>query len=173
MKPDGGGSSSPVLAKGCLCRALSMLALLPSLAGAVNSTVYLSVTVVDKPACVINGEQAIVVDFGDELFTNRVDGNHYLRTLDFTLECRSNRKNAMKMKLAGSATAFDGSALQTNQADLGIALRANGQPLTINSWLNFTYPDRPLLQAVPVKRAGGVLKGGVFSAGATLLVDYQ
>lgn len=173
MKSDGCGSFGTRVGKWRLCAGLMVPFLFPSLAGAVNSTVYLSVTVVDKPACVINGDRTILVDFGDELFTNRVDGEHYLKTLDFTLECKSNRKNAMKMKLAGNATAFDGSALQTNQADLGIALRANGRPLPINSWLNFTYPDRPLLQAVPVKRPGGVLQGGVFSVGATLLVDYQ
>ncbi|MFQ6791104.1 fimbrial protein [Serratia marcescens] len=173
MKSDGCGSFGTRVGKWRFCAGLMAPFLFPSLAGAVNSTVYLSVTVVDKPTCVINGDRALLVDFGDELFTNRVDGEHYLKTLDFTLECKSNRKNAMKMKLAGNATAFDGSALQTNQADLGIALRANGRPLPINSWLNFTYPDRPLLQAVPVKRSGGVLQGGVFSVGATLLVDYQ
>ncbi|HIH8985062.1 TPA: fimbrial protein [Serratia marcescens] len=149
MKSDGCGGFWARVGKWCRCIGLMVPVLFPSLAGAVNSTVYLSVTVVDKPACVINGDQTLLVDFGDELFTNRVDGEHYLKTLDFTLECRSNRKNAMKMKLAGNATAFDGSALQTNQADLGIALRANGRPLPINSWLNFTYPDRPCCRPCP------------------------
>lgn len=173
MQSDGKGRCWSMVGKRCLCAGVIVSALFPSLACAVNSTVYLSVTVVDKPACKINGDQALFVDFGDDLFTSQVDGERYLKKLDYTLDCKSNRKNAMKMKLVGSATPFDGSALQTNQADLGIALRANGRPLTINSWLNFTYPDGPVLQAVPVKRPGGVLEGGVFSVGATLLVDYQ
>jgi len=79
----------------------------------------------------------------------------------------------MKLMVMGNQTFFDTSALQTNIADFGIALRANGQPLTINNWVQFTYPDKPVLQAVPVKKAGATLTGGEFNAGATLMVAYQ
>ncbi|WP_368734406.1 fimbrial protein, partial [Enterobacter cloacae] len=82
--------------------------------------------------------------------TTDVDGQNHLTTVDYTLECESGSSNAMKMAIMGSPTAFDGSALQTNITDFGIALKANGMPLTINNWLNFTYPDKPVLQAVPV-----------------------
>lgn len=149
--------------------ALMAMALFNPVTQAATSNIYISVTVVDKPACTVNNNQTINVDFGDDLFTNRVDGSNYIKTLD----CKNNVRNAMKMKIVGSATAFDGSALQTNKTDLGVALRAEGRPLLINSWLNFTYPAQPLLQAVPVKRAGSTLTAGGFSAGATLMVDYQ
>lgn len=136
------------------------------------TTINISGTVIAPLSCVINDNQLIEVNFGSDLVTTRVDGNRYIKTLDYTLTCKNN-PNAIKMKFQGVATSFNKSALQTGQADLGIALIANGQPMPINSWLNFNYPNKPLLQAVPVKRSGGELKAGDFSAGATLMVAYQ
>jgi type 1 fimbria pilin len=156
---------------GVLCTAVSALYALGAVAA--TSTVMITVTVIAPPACTINGDQVIDVDFGSELLTTRIDGSNYLRTVDYSLECKDNTSNAMKLQIQGTPTAFDGSALQTNMADLGIALKANGTALTINDWVNFTYPDKPVLQAVPVKLAGSTLSGGDFSAGATLMVDYQ
>lgn len=143
--------------------------------GAVADTalVTIKVTVVAPPPCTINGDQVINVDFGSDVVTSRVDGVNYLKTVDYSLECKNHTRNAMKMKLQGHATAFDRSALQTNMTDLGIALKANGSALTVNDWINFTYPEKPSLQAVPVKMAGVTLAGGDFSAGATLMVNYQ
>ncbi|WP_421105896.1 fimbrial protein [Serratia marcescens] len=134
--------------------------------------VTVKVTVVTAPPCTINGDRVIEVDFGD-VIVPRVDGNQYLKTVDYSLECKGQLANAMKLAVQGIPTAFDNTALQTNVMDFGIALRANGQPLAINSWMNFTYPNKPTLQAVPVKRAGADLPGGEFSAGATLMVLYQ
>ncbi|WP_411748908.1 fimbrial protein [Serratia marcescens] len=138
------------------------------------STVTVSVTVQMPPPCVINGNRTIEVDFG-ELLTVSVNGSNYKKRVDYTLECSGRQSNAMQMKIQGNATSFDATALQTNISDFGVALRANGQPLNINSWLKFTYSDNqtPLLEAVPVKKAGKTLPGGAFIADATLLVAYQ
>jgi hypothetical protein len=137
------------------------------------TTVTVKVRVVAPPPCVINGDKVIDVDFGSNVVTTKVDGVNNLQTLNYTLECQNYTSNAMKLQVKGTPMAFDGSALQTNVADFGIALRADGQPLMINKWLNFTYPSKPVLQAVPVKKAGATLNSGSFSAGATLMVDYQ
>ncbi|MBI6151089.1 fimbrial protein [Serratia surfactantfaciens] len=136
------------------------------------TNVTVSVTVLEIPSCVINGNRTIEVDFG-EILTVSVDGTKYMKDIDYTLECSGSKSNAMQMRVQGNATSFDDSALQTNISDFGVALRANSQPLRINSMLKFTYPDKPLLQAVPVKKAGKKLPGGAFSVGATLLVAYQ
>ncbi|RJF53920.1 fimbrial protein [Serratia inhibens] len=138
-----------------------------------TAIVTIKVTVIVPPPCIINGDRVIDVDFGSDVVTSRVDGTNYLKTVDYTLVCQGNTSNAMKLQIQGIPTAFDSSALQTNMADLGIALKANGSALTVNDWVNFTYPNKPLLQAVPVKKAGVTLTGGDFSAGATLLVHYQ
>lgn len=137
-----------------------------------SATVTVSVTVLEAPSCVINGNRTIEVDF-EEVLTVSVDGNRYLKNVDYTLECSGIKSNAMQMMVVGNVSRFDASALQTNVYDFGVALRANGQPLNINRWLKFTYPNKPLLQAVPVKAAGAKLPGGAFTAGATLLVAYQ
>ncbi|HIE1345155.1 TPA: fimbrial protein [Serratia marcescens] len=163
---------SAMLRNKVCCGLVGLLILVPMWASAVT-TVAVKVTVVAAPPCIINGDQIIDVDFGNELLTTKIDGNNYIKTVDYSLECKDNTSNAMKLKVQGNATTFDVSALQTNMADLGVALKANGAALTINGWVNFTYPDKPVLQAVPVKRAGSTLSGGDFSAGATLMVDYQ
>lgn len=156
-------------------RGLFSIALLHA-SGAVagnTATVQVKVTVIAPPPCAINGDRVIDVDFGSDVVTSKVDGVNYLRAVDYSLDCQGGSSNAMKLQVQGTPTAFDSSALQTNVADFGIALRANGQLLVINDWVKFTYPQKPLLQAVPVKRAGATLAGGDFSAGATLMVAYQ
>lgn len=140
---------------------------------AATSIVEIQVTVFAPPPCVINGNRTIDVDFGSNVLTNKVDGTNYLKAVDYSLDCQSDTSNAMKLLIQGNQSSFDTSALQTNISDFGVALRANGQPLVINNWINFTYPDKPMLQAVPVKKSGAALAGGEFSSGATLLVAYQ
>ncbi|WP_273855340.1 fimbrial protein [Serratia liquefaciens] len=159
------------------CRKVAMLLCgllitLPPLAMGTNTaTVTVKVTVVTQP-CTINGDRLIEVDFGD-VVGPRVNGANYVMPVNYSLECTGNISNAMKMLIQGNPTVFDDAALQTNVTDFGIALRANGKPLRINDWLNFNYPNKPLLEAVAVKRAGATLAGGAFSAGATLVVAYQ
>lgn len=163
----------PCLGKsyGALALAAAGLAFIPA-GQAATAPIYISGTITSKPQCVINGNQTIRVEFGNDLLTTKVDGSNYIRQVDYTLECSNNSKNAMKMKVVGTAASFNNSAIQSNRTNLAIALRANGSPLTIGSWLNFTYPNKPLLQAVPVK-GSGTLSAGAFSAAATLMVDYQ
>lgn len=160
-------------AKQALVFGLALSATLFSVSNHAATTINITGTVIAPLSCVINDNQTITVDFGNDLVTTRVDGSNYMKTVDYTLVCKNNTSNAIKMKIEGSATSFNNSALQTEQADLGIELHAGGQPLPINSWLNFTYPNKPLLEAVPVKRTGGALEAGAFSAAATLMVDYQ
>ncbi|MEE4411540.1 MULTISPECIES: fimbrial protein [Serratia] len=137
-----------------------------------NTPVTVSVTVLSPP-CVINGGRVIEVDFGNEIIITRIDGSNYIQTVDYSLECKGNSSNAMKLQVQGNATVFEQGALQTSVADLGIALKANGAALAVNDWVDFTYPNVPQLQAVPIKRAGATLNGGEFAASATLKVDYQ
>ncbi|HIE1062982.1 TPA: fimbrial protein [Serratia marcescens] len=138
-----------------------------------DTSISISGTVMAAPSCVINGNELIFVDFGRNVVTTLVDGENYLREVNYTLECKNNTTNALKMQVQGNVTAFNGSAVQTTKSDLGVALHINGQPMTINRWYTFTYPNKPLLQAVPVKRPGSTLTVGGFNAGATLNVDYQ
>lgn len=150
-----------------------VLAALPMLAcAAPSATVTVKVTVVAPPPCVINDDRPVEVEFGD-VMTTRVDGDNYKMPVNYTLSCTGGTSNAMKLQVKGNGAAFDATVLQTNKTGLGIELRQGDGKLAVNSWLNFTYPNKPELWAVPVKQAGTTLTGGEFSAGATMAMDYQ
>lgn len=149
-----------------------MLAIAPLMAGAVTSMVTVQVTVLAPPPCVINDDRPIEVDFG-EVMTTRVNGVNYRRPVDYTLSCSKAFSNAIKLQVQGNAASFDRTVLQSNKAGLGIGLRHGDNKLPVNSWLNFTYPNVPVLWAVPVRQSGITLKGGEFTASATMNVAYQ
>ncbi|WP_193161054.1 fimbrial protein [Serratia ureilytica] len=151
-----------------------LLTALPMLVCAAPSATVITVkvTVVAPPPCVINDDRPIEVEFGD-VMTTRVDGDNYKMPVNYTLSCTGSASNAIKLQVKGAGAAFDATVLQTNQTGLGIELRQGGSKLAVNSWLNFTYPNKPELWVVPVKQTGATLTGGEFSAGATMAVDYQ
>lgn len=150
----------------------ALLAGMPFMVGAEKSTVTIKVTVLAPPACVINDNLPVEVNFGD-VMTTRVDGNNYRRRVKYTLSCTGASSNSIRLQVHGVGAAFDNKVLLTQKTGLGIALLQGGNRLPINSWLNFTYPTLPVLEAVPVKQEGITLSAGEFSAGATLKVAYQ
>ena len=138
-----------------------------------QTLVTVSGVLIAQISCVINGEKMIDVNFGDHVAIARVDGKNYKKNIPYTLVCKGNISNPMRMKIAGTSTSFDKTALTTNVDDFGIALFINGKRQVINDWMEFDYEKKPRLTAVPVKRPGAVLSTGDFNATATLLVDYR
>ncbi|MNJ61841.1 hypothetical protein D3C77_576510 [compost metagenome] len=57
--------------------------------------------------------------------------------------------------------------------NLSIALKKDGVPLALNTWVDFNTSKKPLLQAVLVKRENSEVLAGSFSSSATLVVDYR
>ncbi len=136
--------------------------------------VTVKATVLDPPSCVINGNQPIEVNFGDEVMTNKVDGKNYMQPVEYSLQCTGGNTDALRLQIQGEPTAFNPAALVSiQQSNLGIELWANSARFPVNSWINFTYPSAPVLQAVPVKKTGTTLAAGKFSAVATLKIDVQ
>lgn len=155
-----------------MTRLLGGLLLLPHSLMAVNTaTVTVKVTVV-TPACTVNGNKAIEVDF-KEVTTTRVDGINYRQPVPYTLSCPGAASNTLRLQIQGNAADFDGQALKTSAAGLGIRLKNGNANLAVNGWVNFNYPNKPVLYAVPVRKLNAVLPGGVFTATATMKVDYQ
>ncbi|MDK7100077.1 fimbrial protein [Klebsiella aerogenes] len=142
-----------------------------SYAGSSNVTVQIKMTVV-APPCVINDNKAIEVEFGD-VMTTKVDGNNYRMPVNYTLSCDDNSNNAMKLQIQGATAGFDAEALQTSVSALGIKMERVGSEFPVNTWLNFNYPGKPDLWAVPVMQPGATLPAGEFTATATMKVDYQ
>lgn len=137
-----------------------------------QTRVTVKVTVI-APPCEINGNNLIEVNFGNDVMTTRVDGNYKKMTVPYSVECKEIPSTAMKIRIDGTGAGFDSQVLGTNKTDFGIAFLNGGNALPINRWLDFTYPNLPRLEAVPVKRRGVTLSGGAFSAGATMKVEYQ
>lgn len=137
-----------------------------------TTKVTVKVRVVAMP-CEINNNNLIEVNFGNDVMTTRVDGEYKKMPINYTLQCQGGASNAVRMLIDGQGAAFDGGVLKTNKSDFGIELLNSGKRLPINGWLNFTYPNQPTLEAVPVKRSGARLSGGAFSASATMKVEYR
>lgn len=134
-------------------------------------------TLIEAPPCVVNNNELITVSFGDEVMTTRVDGVNYRQAVPFTLDCSEALSVAQKIRITGATTnngfereVLDGS---TSINGLGIALYNGNVALAPGSWINFNWPNVPLLFAVPVKKSGETLSGGSFRVLASLVVDYQ
>lgn len=138
-----------------------------------ETSVTIRAVIIAPPPCVINSGSTLNVPFGNDLLTSRVDGVNYRRDVPYTVTCDSPFSNALTLELKGTGAAFDSRVLVTRKPDLGVKLFVNGADWPLNTAVNFTYPNIPVVQAVPVKRVGSKLTGGAFDAAATLVVDYQ
>lgn len=153
----------------------TLLALGTTAHPAIAAPFSISVTVIlTAPPCVINNNNLIEVNFGNDVLTTLVGGGDYKKTLvRYLVECPTEGPSAMGIRIVGTGAAFNHDVLTTNITDFGIALSSNGTSLPINSTKDFTYPALPEIYAVPVKRPGATLSGGVFSAGAIMMVEYR
>ncbi|WP_431224776.1 fimbrial protein [Serratia sp. L9] len=131
-------------------------------------------TVISAPACVLNGNSTINVKFnnGIALETTSIDGSNYATPVPFTLSCTGN-PSSLRLRFQGTGSTFDPNVLATTVTDLGIKLlRPNNSALNVGDWFTFGYSATPPdIKAVPVKRSGATLSGGVFNGSATLLVE--
>lgn len=130
-------------------------------------------TLIEVPPCVVNDGRQVVVDFGDEVMTTRVDGSRYKQRIEFTVDCGVEFSSLQKVRIEGSPADFDPTVLSGNPAGFGIALYHDDVRYTPGKWLPFDGADLPVLYAAPVKQDGVTLSGGAFSVLASLVVDYQ
>lgn len=131
-------------------------------------------TLIEPPPCKINEGGMVDVDFGDKVGVNKVDGVNYLKALDYRVTCEEGASGMdVVLTLSGQPTFYDGAAIQTDMADLGIRILQNGQPFTLDTPVVIDPKAPPMLQAVPVKAPGASLKEGAFTATATLKAEYQ
>lgn len=129
-------------------------------------------TAVSGPACTLNANTAIDVKFGSALQTTSIDGSNYATPVPFTLTCVGN-PSSLRLRFEGATTDFGTGVLSTNIPDLGIKLlKPDSSVLAMGEWFTFSYSATPpAISAVPVKRPGAILPGGVFNSTATLLVE--
>ncbi|MEB6534945.1 fimbrial protein [Pantoea stewartii] len=132
-------------------------------------------TLLDSPPCVINDGGNIIVDFGDELMTTRIDSEHYRKKIEFTLDCSSATNSKQRVRISGdtSASGFNGEVLATPKAGLGIAIYHDNVRYSPGEWIDFNAPSLPTFYAVPQKQDNIKLTGGEFHVTASLVIDYQ
>jgi type 1 fimbria pilin len=150
---------------------LGGLLMLSALSAQAQTLIVVNVTVLAS-SCNINGGRSINVDFGDDVVTTQIDGKNYRQQVVYSLTCSGLSNNSLKLQIQGSTASFDNQLLQTSNDGLGIAIFSDNQRLSVNQWLSFTYPNIPVLEVIPMKLPGAKLKGGAFTAGATMKVDY-
>lgn len=156
-----------------LCVALvALVATAQSVMASSSSTINVTV-ILTAPPCTVNNNSIVVVDFGSDVQTTLVDGSYKVMPVPYTLQCPAGAPRTMSIRIDGTGAGFDRNVLVTNISNFGIAILNGGTRLPINSSKEFTYPNWPKLYAVPVKRTGATLGGGVFSAVATIRVEYQ
>ena len=129
--------------------------------------------VIVEGVCEINNGETIHVDFGNNLQSKQIDGEHFMQNIDYTLACEDLNSNDLEMQFEGTATSFSDDYLATDREGLGIKLYMNGESMPLNTWMPFTWPEVPVLQAAPVKSDATEVETGVFTASATLKIQYQ
>lgn len=163
--------------------ALAVFGLLPALSWGANTTqMSLYGTLIAPPPCYINAGGPIVVDFGDNIGTKKVDGVNYAQPVPYQIVCTDDPYSTITWVLGltvkGTPTSFDDSAVQmaidgSSSTDLGIKLTLSGQDFTLNKRVALETGPQPTMEAVPVKKPGSTLPEGYFHGTATLLADYQ
>jgi len=129
--------------------------------------------VIVEGVCEINNGETIHVDFGNNLQSKQIDGEHFMQNIDYSLVCEDLTSNDLEMQFEGTATSFSDDYLATDREGLGIKLYMNGESMPLNTWMPFTWPEVPVLQAVPMKDDATEVETGVFTASATLKIQYQ
>jgi type 1 fimbria pilin len=144
------------------------------MAPSLNASLVVNITgMVVEGGCKVNDSQYICVDFGRNLLASQIDGQHFMETLDYSLTCEDLTSNELELQFEGIAADFNDGYLATDKEGLGIKLHMNGEELPLNTWMPFSWPEVPVLQAVPVRNATTELDTGVFSASATIKIQYQ
>lgn len=128
-------------------------------------------TLVDALPCSINNDQLIEVDFGDGVIIRNVDGVRYSKPVPYQIVCSA--PGTVRLSVNGTPTHYDGAAIQTDAPGLGIHLTQAGLPFTLNTPIAIDPSNPPALMAVPVSDPAQPPSPGAFTAGATLLAEYQ
>lgn len=153
--------------------ALMLLAWLSSQQAFADATISFSGTLISAPNCIINTNNAVDVDFGDDLITRRVDGVNYKKAIEYTLDCSSVASNGMKIAITGTTATFGTGLIKTDKAGLGLQIYRGSEKVSNGVSMNFTYPDSPVLYAVPVAQDASTLTAGIFTGTASMVISYQ
>ncbi|MCK7268877.1 hypothetical protein L8O48_17590 [Enterobacter cloacae] len=132
----------------------------------------------DAPECTINGNDMIDVDFGDAVYSQKIDGLNYKRQkLIYNMSCSNMLSTSLKVKVVStSGEGFESGMIGTNRDGLAIRLYSDNGVLHTDEFLNFTYNNDsggPNIYAVLAAKETSELVEGTFSGAGTLVILYQ
>lgn len=135
-------------------------------------------SITNAPACRINNNDRIDVDFGDNIELSLLDGVSYKKTqLIYDLQCQDLPNVALTMTITGVDASFGTGLIQTDKTSLGIRLFNGSIPFNNRESIPFTYDvsgsTHPDLWAVLIADNQGTLTSGGFNSSAILVIDYQ
>ncbi|MBN6032026.1 fimbrial protein [Pantoea ananatis] len=131
---------------------------------------------VETPECVVNNQEPIDVDFGEDVVISRINGIDYKKTrIIYSLLCTSLAKQGLKVTISGEPAAFNASLLATSKPALGIQLMHEDATLTPGNSVAFNYHDGtlPELWAVLVVQSNALPTAGTFTGNGTMVFEYQ
>ncbi|WP_449556082.1 fimbrial protein [Huaxiibacter chinensis] len=127
------------------------------------------------PFCTVHdgSHGTIVVDFGDDININRIDGSRYRKTIAYQIDCESDGQLwQMKLKLVGPS-AWDNQTLRSDKSSLGLRFQLGGQPVELGRDIPISSATvKPMLTVVPVLESQGSPTEGAFRATASLQAEY-
>jgi len=100
-------------------------------------------TLLEAPPCEVNGNELIVVNFGDEVMTTRIDGTRYRERVLFTVDCSAATSYLQKVRISGTPAAFNSNLLAASQTGFGFAFYHDTTPMPPGSAVNFNAPTVP------------------------------
>ena len=135
----------------------------------IDTRVQISVSVTSLP-CVVNNNQQIDINFGDDVIITKIDGYYKKMPVVYSVECKGGMSTP-QIAISGIGASFDANMLKTNNDDLAVAFMQENMPFPINQWASFNATSK--LTAVLRKRDGVRLSSGAFDAWATMMVEYR
>lgn len=169
-----------IIKKAPLFFAIFMLSLIiTGRASAGEDTLNISVrgVIEDAPECTVNGNDMIDVDFGDAVYSAKIDGVSYKRQkLIYDMSCSNMLSTSLKVKvISTSGEGFESGMIGTNRDGLAIRLYSDEGVLRTDEFLNFTYNGSggPDIYAVLAAKETSEIAEGAFSGAGTLVILYQ
>ena len=130
-------------------------------------------SLVEGVPCVVNGGENIIVNFGDEVMTTRIEdgsvGGIYSKSFVLSNDCPAGE--SVRYQIKATAASADNKVLIGDRTGLGFTFWS-GEYLTVNTWLP-TRGGESYIYVTPTRLNGAVISGGTFNTHATILVEYQ
>lgn len=160
----------------CILFVLCLLGMIPNSRAASEgdvTTVNISGIIVDTPECVVNGNDTVDVDFGNDVIIRRINGGDYRVGIVYTALCGVVAQNGLTLTISGEDAGFGNGLLKTSRDGLGIRLYKNSEIVSAGEKIQFEYPNFPVLDAELVKDNTVNLTAGEFSGTATMVFGFQ